>query len=230
MPLHLSDNWQSSATPILQPSKASPFTTFGRGGTNNLPTDALSVNQLLDPSVMIDRRARNRLADRLRHLATAQITNDAFEDSAVRSKDVAVGEIEWRLAWSHYDDMHEHRLTAELTLTDGIRRDFARAILFLKTDLEYEWGHWQGMRGFLNSAFHLRPLRRTPPIRTEGGDIRYWPFLRRADYIASRKSPVYLTGKNVQIAAHKPPPAVPSSSSAIHQPLDLQPAPALRSR
>jgi hypothetical protein len=42
---------------------------------------------------MIDRRARNNLAERLRHLATAQITNDAFEDSAVRTKDIAVREI-----------------------------------------------------------------------------------------------------------------------------------------
>jgi hypothetical protein len=147
---------------------------------------------------MIDRRARNRLAERLRHLAAGQMTNDAFEDSAVRTKDIAVREIEWRLVWPHYDDMHEHRLTSEFALTDGIRRDFARAMLFLKTDLEYEWRHRLGLRGFLNSSFHLRPLRRTPPMRTEGGDLRYWPFYRRSDYVAARKTPIYLSGTRVQ--------------------------------
>ena len=150
---------------------------------------------------MIDPSARKKLAERLRHLATGQITNDAFEDAAVRTKDMAVREIEWRLAWPHYDDMHEHKLTGEFTLTDGIRRDFARAILFLQTDLEYEWKHRVGVRGFLNSSFHLRPLRRTPPIRTEGGDLRYWPFYRRSDYSAARKVPKYLSGRKGQPAA-----------------------------
>jgi hypothetical protein len=141
---------------------------------------------------MIDGSARKNLAERLRHLATGQITNYAFEDTAVRTKDLAVREIEWRLAWPHYDDMLKHKLIGEFALTDGIRRDFARAILFLKTDLEYEWKHRMGIRGFLNSSFHLRPFRRTPPIRTEGGDLRYWPFYRRSDYGAARKFPKYL--------------------------------------
>src|SRR5213075_358108 len=113
---------------------------------------------------MIDCLSRTRLAERLRHLATAQITNDAFEESAVRTKDIAVREIEWRLAWPCYDDLHEHRLTEEFTLTDGIRRDFGRAILFLKTDLEYEWKHRLGLRGFLNSAFHLQKENRSAEI------------------------------------------------------------------
>jgi hypothetical protein len=150
---------------------------------------------------MIDHRARKRLGERLRHLVTGQMTNDAFEDAAVRTRDMAVREIEWRLAWPHYDDMHEHTLKDEFTLTDGIRRDFARAILFLHTDLEYEWKHRMGLRGFLNSSFHLWPLRRTPPIRTEGGDLRYWPFYRRSDYTAARKAPTYLGGRKGQLGA-----------------------------
>lgn len=170
---------------------------------------------------MIDRHARKRLAERLRHLATGQMTNDAFEDADVRTNDMAVREIEWRLAWPHYDDMHEHTLTAEFTLTDGIRRDFARAILFLQTNLEYEWKHRVGLRGFLNSSFHLRPLRRTPPINTQGGELRYWPFFRRSDYSASRKVPAYLGGRRgQQIAAHEPPPPDPSSGAATPRTLD----------
>jgi hypothetical protein len=149
----------------------------------------------VEPATMIDRRARNKLAERLRHLAVGQMTNFAFERAAVRTKDMAVREIEWRLPWPRYDDLHEHRLTGEYTLTDGVRRDFARAILFLKTDLEYEWKPWSGLRGFLNSAFRLRSLRRTPPSRTEGGDLRYWPFYRRSDYTTARKTPHFPAGR-----------------------------------
>ena len=53
---------------------------------------------------------------------------DAFEDAGVQTRDKAVREIEWRLAWPHYDDMHEHTLKGEFALTDGFRRDFAGAI------------------------------------------------------------------------------------------------------
>ena len=44
----LSDDWQSSDRLFLQPYEGSPFTTFRSCGTNNRPTEALSVNQLLD--------------------------------------------------------------------------------------------------------------------------------------------------------------------------------------
>ena len=42
----LSDDWQSSDRLFLQPYEGSPFTTFRSCGTNNRPTEALSVNQL----------------------------------------------------------------------------------------------------------------------------------------------------------------------------------------
>jgi len=141
---------------------------------------------------MIDRPARDQLAERLRRLAIGRMTNRAFEASSERTTDPVILEIELRLAWPYYCDIREHRLTGEWRLSDGLRRDFARAVLFLKTDLEYEWTHQQGVRGWLNSWFHLRPLRRAPRIRPEPGDRRYWPFYRRSDYLGARRSPVYL--------------------------------------
>jgi len=157
---------------------------------------------------MVDRQARNKLAEGLRHLTSGQITNYAFEDCVVRTKDKVVNEIEQRLVWPRYDDMHEHRLAGNFAITDGTRRDFARAILFLKTNLDYEWLHQTGLRGFINSWFRLRPLRQTPPIKTGAGDLRYWPFFRRSDYNAARKSPAYLSGGQVQQdAPEQPPPA-----------------------
>jgi hypothetical protein len=143
---------------------------------------------------MIDRPARTQLAERLRHLAAGQMTNDAFEAAAAPTRDRAVPEIEHRLAWPCYDGFKEHRLRGEHALTDGARRDFARAILFLKTDLEYEWRHWRGLRGWVNSCFRLLPWLRVPPLAIDSGDLRYWPFYRRSDYFAARESPVYLNG------------------------------------
>jgi hypothetical protein len=144
---------------------------------------------------MVDRVARNQLAERLRHLAVGLISNDRFENASRRSKDAAIAELEWRLAWPVYDDMREHRLIHEYALTYGQRRDFARAILFLKTDLEYEWETKRGFRGFLDSAFRLRPLRRIPPVHVKAGDLRVWPFFRRTDYFISLKRRPYLHGQ-----------------------------------
>ena len=150
---------------------------------------------------MIDRVARNQLAERLRHLASGLSSNDRFEDLARASNDRAIAELEWRLAWPVCDDLHEHRLTGEHALTGGQRRDFARGILFLKSDLEYEWLIRRGLRGFINSGFRLRPLRRIPPVKVEGGDLRVWPFYRRTDYAKAIRTWPYLRGTAVQTIA-----------------------------
>jgi len=143
---------------------------------------------------MIDRKARNHMAERLRHLAAGVMTNYRFESLRRRSKDTVIWDLEERLAWPCYDDLHEHCLTGGHALSYGYRRDFARAILFLKTDLEYEWTHKQGVRAFINSTFRLRPLRQIPPMRVQGGDVRVWPFFRKSDYTDALKSRVYLCG------------------------------------
>jgi hypothetical protein len=143
---------------------------------------------------MLDRAARNHLAERLRHLASGLMSNHRFEDLSQCSADGAVSEVDLRFAWLYYDDMNEHRLTGGLALTYGQRRDFARVILFLKTDFEYEWASKRGFRAFLNSTFRLIPLRQIPPMITAGGDLRVWPFYRKEDYLAALKSRPYCGG------------------------------------
>ena len=155
---------------------------------------------------MISRTDRNRLAENLRHLATGQITNREFEESCEQSVigssgDPAISEIEHRLVWPQYDDFHRHTLSGEHALTDGIRKDFARAILFLKTDLEYEWQIKRGIRGFINSTFRIHPFCRTPPVLLEDGPVRYWPFYRKSDYLEALKNPRYLQSNEAQQGA-----------------------------
>ncbi len=131
---------------------------------------------------MIDRIARDKLAERLRHLATGLITNYQFEDQAKRSSDRVIHDIEFRLAWPAYDDMHEHKLKGQHAISLGHRLDFARAILFLKSDLPYEWKRFSGFRAFLNSTFRLIPFTRKAPLDISQGDLRVWPFFRYSDY------------------------------------------------
>ena len=51
--------------------------------------------------------------------------------------DAAVFEIFWNGVWGLHDDLHEHRLTGRWYIPREARSDVARAILFLKGDLEY---------------------------------------------------------------------------------------------
>ena len=146
---------------------------------------------------MIDRQGRDKLAERLRHLVSGTISNYQFEDGEVRSSDPVISEIEFRLAWPTYDDMHEHKLTGSRAITQGCRLDFARAILFLKSDFPYEWKSQKGIRGFLNSIFRLVTFTRKPLLDITEGDLQVWPFFRKSDYKAALTKPPYLHSPHV---------------------------------
>jgi hypothetical protein len=147
---------------------------------------------------MIDRPARDNLAERLRHLAAGTMTNDAFEDSGAKSMDEVIREIEFRLAWPCYDDLHEHTLSGDYAITRGKRLDFARAVLFLKTDLPYEWKRQTGIGGFLSSLFRLFPPDRRARLLTGNGDLRVWPFFRYSDYRQALGEQPYLRGQEIK--------------------------------
>jgi len=150
---------------------------------------------------MIDRKARDILAENYRHLITGQITNDEFEDRLKFSKDIAIDEIYYRGAWPLYDDLHEHKLTGEWAITEEGKPIAARFILFLKTDLEYEWARRTGAKAFLWVLLGVFTLgivtiiRKITAATGEKGDKDVWPFYRRADYDAALEEPPYLRGK-----------------------------------
>lgn len=91
---------------------------------------------------MVDRVGRTSLALALRKLAAGRVSNYEFEDQLgreiVSSRDMGVKAIRWA-AWMLYDDLHEHRLSGVHSLGRAGRRHIARWILFLKSDVEYEW-------------------------------------------------------------------------------------------
>ena len=148
---------------------------------------------------MIDRKSRTELAELIRHLVAGQLTNNQFEDRlALWSSDPAVWEVFSCGAWCLYSDLWEYRLTGNYRLPKEARREVARWILFLKTDLEYEWPRLGRCRslllllgnvltiGLLSIAYR-KYFRRF-------GDWDVWPFLRRSDYDLALKQPPYLTG------------------------------------
>jgi len=148
---------------------------------------------------MVDRDARDRMALLLRRLVTGRITNDEFEDEIPRSPaDPAVTAIYRHGAWGLYSDLHQHRLVGRLRLPREERREVARFILFLKSDLEYEWtspGLLQGLlwtvAGLLTLGWTHRLYRRRLGRQ---GEVRVWPFLRQEDFERAVRSPCYLAG------------------------------------
>jgi hypothetical protein len=91
---------------------------------------------------MIDRPARSDLATQLLRLVTGDMTNDEFDDNygerRIDSEDAAVAEIA-TFGWGLYSDLTRYRLKGRHALPDELRRTADRAVLFLQTDLDYEW-------------------------------------------------------------------------------------------
>jgi hypothetical protein len=101
-------------------------------------------------------------------------------------------------AWCLYSDLWEYQLAGKYRLPKGARREVARWILFLKTDLEYEWprlSRFHSLLLLLGNLFSVgligvayrKYFRRF-------GDWDVWPFLRRSDYDLATKQPPYFTG------------------------------------
>jgi hypothetical protein len=147
--------------------------------------------------VIIDRAARNNLAEAARALLAGRITNDAFEERVPSSDDPAVSETFYMAFWQLYD-CATHRLVGRRRVPSATRRELARVILFLKSDQPYAWPVPSAARrlrmllanlltlGFANRAFRAR--------FATAGDIRVWPFVDVAAFDAARERPPYLAG------------------------------------
>jgi hypothetical protein len=148
---------------------------------------------------MIDRPARRRLAELLRHLVAGRISNDEFEDAIPHdSADVAIREVFNNGAWFLYDDLHEHRLIGRYHLNRSDWNEVARWVLFLETDLEYEWPvqpMWKRLGLAVATLVTLGLLavimrRRNSQI----AELAAWPFRTPAAYQAALRRPPYLNG------------------------------------
>ncbi|WP_213999725.1 hypothetical protein [Arsukibacterium sp.] len=141
---------------------------------------------------MIDREARNRLAELIRALASGRITNDEFEDALPLSEDNAVKEVFHHGAWCLYSDMKEYRLKGKDALSTEERSLVARWILFLKSDYEYEWPS----ASFREHVLKLVSLgifgQSTLDKWQASGDVSYWPFLGSEQFQEAKHAKGYL--------------------------------------
>lgn len=144
----------------------------------------------------VDRAARTRLTESLRHYVAKQTTNFEFDDAMfdIRTEDRGVIAIR-DAAWMLYDDLSKHRANGKWTIEGKERREIARWILFLRSDLEYEWR--DQMPWYLKIPVHLLSIPTLgliwKPIRSwvaRQGAMEVWPFIRHADFnVENTKEP-----------------------------------------
>jgi hypothetical protein len=155
---------------------------------------------------MINRTQRDCLADAIHALAAGLITNDEFEESLLRGGillladpscclDSAIGPIS-ESAWCLYSDHYTYRLVGQHRLSAERRRDVLRWVLFLRSDLEYEWPPFRlinpalvSLSGFLLWLLTFGVLTRRRFARQFAdwqirGKYGVWPFFRHSDFEA----------------------------------------------
>lgn len=117
---------------------------------------------------MIDRDARNKLAEQIRHFVVGISDNYNFDDVVfdIKTNDTAVKEIRNQL-WHTYDDLTRHKLKGKWKLKEGEMEIVTRFILFLKTDHEC-----------------IKPSKNT--------DWSIWPFTSEEQLLEAKSSPRYL--------------------------------------
>jgi hypothetical protein len=164
---------------------------------------------------MIDNERRKKLALHLRHLSVGLISNDKFENNVMddvtkgwlpeqyrRSKKakfddkVIVPMLE--LCWGLYDDTRNHKLTGKDQLSKKSLKIIACCILFLHSEIEYEWPDFD----FMNPLFKFSVKELFMTILTFGkyyrdkrqeqkqsyldyqelGTYECWPFFKLDDY------------------------------------------------
>ncbi|MCX5635581.1 MAG: hypothetical protein NTW55_07075 [Planctomycetota bacterium] len=178
---------------------------------------------------MIDKVRREKLALHLRQYVSCRFNNQQLEDRIAndvsdgwlpeqyyRSKNTDCDSVIMPMLehiWCLYDDTRFHRARKKYAIKGEVREQVARWILFLHSDLEYQWpllrftDYW-----FYNNIKFSRWLRYINPfynrvkVRIDKakqewenfqkvGDFNYWPFINKDTFEAELKRPPYLNGK-----------------------------------
>lgn len=150
---------------------------------------------------MIDRLTRDRYAELLRRFIAGQVTNFEYEDRFdqvaidLDIADPAVDEL-FRVMWSTYCDIREHKMTGDHTFEGENRKTVLRFLLFLHSDCPYEWPT-EELSGCLLSLLTLGLYGKLtkPDPASINGDEEVWPFYRKGDYEHAVRHPKLLNGR-----------------------------------
>lgn len=144
---------------------------------------------------MIDRTTRDRYAELIRHFVAGQMTNFDYEDrfdrigESLDAADPAVLEI-FEAMWHTYCDIQKHKMTGQHALVDQNRHTVARFVLFLHSDLPYEWPTGDVKKSLLRLlTLGLYGKRKTQGEDQTSGDPDVWPFFRQSDFESAKKNP-----------------------------------------
>lgn len=150
---------------------------------------------------MIDPPSRRLAAEMLRQFAAGRLTNDEFQDRWPRSLDPAVTVVR-DAAWFLYSDLREYRLAGPHRLSRHVRRQVVRWVLFLHSELPYEWpivSPAQNVARQLVTGLTLGAAARFWAGRLRAhGELEVWPFIRGADYRAALGQPQLLRDVRVR--------------------------------
>ena len=144
----------------------------------------------------MDRKARDIVAEVLRHFISGQITNFDFEDKIPITKDPVIWAIE-DCVWCFYDDFTKHKMKGNWALPQESKLQMARWLVFLYSNEEYMWPKisYPGLRpveyGFLAKLFNKHKAQE---IFMGTGDYSVWPFISKATYNNAKQNPVLLAG------------------------------------
>jgi len=139
---------------------------------------------------MVDRHARDIAADAVRDFMGGSISNREYERRYPTTKrDLALWAIHTAL-WSGYSDVSEHTMTGKHALNDEGRALVERCILFLRSELEFEWPppKFRVRYGLLRLLGLGRIVTQWEDKEMSIGEKEVWPFLRKADYEDATKA------------------------------------------
>lgn len=153
----------------------------------------------------MDRAARDRASTLLRRLANGQFSNDQFEDAMPRSSDPAIYAI-FDTAWLYYSDFNEYWLVGSHRLHPDMKRAWIRWILFLDSDLRYEWPPIrhpgadpmaQQGGGLISTVLGLfgKGQPDAASVFDTAGRYPVWSFISAKDYRQALRSPRRLAGR-----------------------------------
>jgi len=139
---------------------------------------------------MIDREARNKLAEVIRHYVSCHVNNFEFDETIdnIKSYDPIINFLRLEL-WFLYDDIRLHKNEGKHQIDKEDLDYLKRIILFLKSDSEYQWTEQPTT---LFALFRPKKHKENIDQWESQGDIDVFPFLKKEDYERAIANPVYL--------------------------------------
>jgi hypothetical protein len=130
---------------------------------------------------MVDRNSRNQFIEKIHQVISSEISVKQFLRQIPPSKDVAIQEIYSPLVRIFTDEGMGH-LKGQIKSTDKIIEHY---ILFLKSNLEYEWPSKKKRLPYLIENIMIKlgmiDIKKDYEEYVSHGDIKVWPFIRQSD-------------------------------------------------